>query len=252
MTDSTRSASTAASSAAAPPGRSVLVTGGNRGIGLAVARSLAARGDRVAVTHRTGEPPAGLFGVRCDVRDEVQVERAFKEAAAAHGEVEVLVANAGITRDGLLPALGDDAVDEVLDTNLRAVLRVARHASRAMIGRRWGRMVLISSAVALTGSPGQTAYTAAKAGLVGLARSLAWELGGRGITVNVVAPGLVETDMLRQVRPARMEQYLAMTPLRRAGTPDEVAEAVRFLTSEQAAFITGAVLPVSGGLGMGH
>jgi 3-oxoacyl-[acyl-carrier protein] reductase len=219
---------------------------------MAVARSLAARGDRVAVTYRTGEPPAGLFGVRCDVTDEAQVERAFKEVAAAQGEVEVLVANAGITRDGLLLALGDDAVDEVLDTNLRAVIRVAQHAARAMLGGRWGRMVLISSAVAFTGSPGQTNYTAAKAALVGLARSLAWELGGRGITVNVVAPGLVETDMLREVRPARLEQYLAMTPLGRAGTADEVAAAVGFLSSEQASYVTGAVLPVSGGLGMGH
>ncbi|MEW2285023.1 3-oxoacyl-ACP reductase FabG [Streptomyces sp. NPDC047841] len=252
MTDATVATATSDTGTAAPAGRSVLVTGGNRGIGLAVARSLAARGDRVAVTYRTGEPPAGFLAVRCDVTDEEQVARAFKEVAAAQGPVEVLVANAGIARDGLLPALADDAVDAVLDTNLRAVMRVARHASRAMIGGRWGRMVLISSAVAFTGSPGQTAYTAAKAGLVGLARSLAWELGGRGITVNVVAPGLVETDMLREVRPARLEQYLSMTPLGRAATPDEVAAAVRFLTSEQATYITGAVLPVSGGLGMGH
>ncbi|MGW4593938.1 3-oxoacyl-ACP reductase FabG [Streptomyces argyrophyllae] len=252
MTDAAVATAAGDAAASAPTGRSVLVTGGNRGIGLAVARSLAARGDRVAVTYRTGEPPAGFLAVRCDVTDEEQVERAFKEVAAAQGPVEVLVANAGIARDGLLPALADDAVDAVLDTNLRAVMRVARHASRAMIGGRWGRMVLISSAVAFTGSPGQTAYTAAKAGLVGLARSLAWELGRRGITVNVVAPGLVETDMLREVRPARLEQYLAMTPLGRAATPEEVAAAVRFLTSEQATYITGAVLPVSGGLGMGH
>ncbi|MGW2031465.1 3-oxoacyl-ACP reductase FabG [Streptomyces sp. NPDC001811] len=252
MTDAAVATAAGDAAASAPTGRSVLVTGGNRGIGLAVARSLAARGDRVAVTYRTGEPPAGFLAVRCDVTDEEQVERAFKEVAAAQGPVEVLVANAGIARDGLLPALADDAVDAVLDTNLRAVMRVTRHASRAMIGGRWGRMVLISSAVAFTGSPGQTAYTAAKAGLVGLARSLAWELGRRGITVNVVAPGLVETDMLREVRPARLEQYLAMTPLGRAATPEEVAAAVRFLTSEQATYITGAVLPVSGGLGMGH
>ncbi|MFG2121835.1 3-oxoacyl-ACP reductase FabG [Streptomyces sp. NPDC048710] len=236
----------------APGGRSVLVTGGNRGIGLAVARVLAARGDRVAVTYRSGEPPEGLFAVRCDVTDEAQVERAFKEVEAAHGPVEVLVANAGITRDRLLLTLDDDDVDAVLDTNLRAVIRVAKHAARAMLGRRWGRMVLISSAVAFTGSPGQTNYTAAKAGLVGLARSLSWELGSRGITVNVVAPGMIETDMIQDLRPARRGEYLSMTPLGRTGTPEDVAHAVAFLTGEQASYITGAVVPVSGGLGMGY
>ncbi|MBU6529824.1 3-oxoacyl-ACP reductase FabG [Streptomyces sp. NPDC057245] len=238
--------------AALPPeGRSVLVTGGNRGIGLAVARELAARGDRVAVTHRSGEPPAGLLAVRCDVTDEGQVERAFKEVEKEHGPVEILVANAGITRDRLLPVLDDDDIDAVLDTNLRAVIRVAKHAARAMLGRRWGRMVLISSAVAFTGSPGQANYTAAKAGLVGLARSLSWELGSRGVTVNVVAPGLIETDMIQDLRPARRREYLSMTPLGRAGAPEDVAHTVAFLTGERASYITGAVVPVSGGLGMG-
>ena len=234
------------------PGRSVLVTGGNRGIGLAVARAMAERGDRVAVTYRTGEPPDGLLGVHCDVTDASAVERAFKQVAAEQGEVEVLVANAGITRDALLPAMPDEDVDTVLETNLRAVIRVAKHAVRDMLGARWGRLVLVSSAVALTGSPGQANYAAAKSGLVGLARSLAWELGSRGITVNVVAPGLIETDMVRDLRPARRAEYLAMTPLRRPGTPQEVADAVCFLTDERASYITGAVLPVSGGLGMGH
>ncbi|MHA6761711.1 3-oxoacyl-ACP reductase FabG [Streptacidiphilus sp. PAMC 29251] len=233
-------------------GRSVLVTGGNRGIGLAVARAHAERGDRVAVTYRSGEPPAGLLGVRCDVTDQDQVERAFAEVAAAQGDVEVLVANAGITRDALLLRMTDKEVDEVLDTNLRATFRVVRQAARGMLAGRWGRLVLVSSAVALAGSPGQTNYAASKSGLVGLARSLAWELGPRGITVNVVAPGLVDTDMTRELRPARREEYLAMTPLRRGGTVREVADAVCFLSSEQAAYITGAVLPVSGGLGMGH
>jgi 3-oxoacyl-[acyl-carrier protein] reductase len=233
-------------------GRSVLVTGGNRGIGLAVARALAERGDRVAVTYRTGEPPDGLLGVRCDVTDTASVEQAFKQVTAEQGEVEVLVANAGITRDALLLAMPDEDVDAVLDTNLRAVIRVVRHAARGMLGARRGRLVLISSAVAFTGSPGQANYAAAKSGLVGLARSLAWELGPRGITVNVVAPGLIETDMIRDLRPARRAEYLAMTPLGRPGTPQEVADAVCFLAEDRAAYITGAVLPVSGGLGMGH
>ncbi|MEY9877211.1 3-oxoacyl-[acyl-carrier protein] reductase [Streptacidiphilus sp. MAP12-33] len=233
-------------------GRTVLVTGGNRGIGLAIARRLAARGDRVAVTYRTGEPPAGLFGVRCDVTDPEQVGRAFDEITAELGEVEVLVANAGITRDALLLGMSDEQVDEVLATNLRSVFLLTRRAARGMLAARWGRVVLVSSAVALAGSPGQTNYAASKSALVGLARSLAWELGGRGITANVVAPGLIETDMTKELRPARRAEYLAMTPLRRPGTPEDVAEAVCFLTGEQAAYVTGAVLPVSGGLGMGH
>ncbi|WP_405088622.1 3-oxoacyl-ACP reductase FabG [Microbispora sp. NBC_01389] len=231
--------------------RSVLVTGGARGIGRAIAEDLAGHGHRVAVTCRQGTPPAGVHGVTCDVTDPAAVEQALREVAAIHGEVEVLVANAGITRDALLLATPDRDVDEVLDTDLRAVIRMAKLAARAMLGARWGRLVLISSAVAFTGSPGQAAYSAAKAGLVGLARSLAWELGPRGITVNVVAPGLIDTDMTRGLRPARREEYLAATPLRRAGRPEEVAAAVRFLVGDDASFITGAVLPVGGGLGMG-
>ncbi|MFE3460924.1 3-oxoacyl-ACP reductase FabG [Nocardiopsis aegyptia] len=232
--------------------RSVLVTGGNRGIGLAVARSLAARGDRVTVTHRSGPPPEGLSGVRCDVTDPEAVAEAFATVSRDQGDVEVLVANAGITRDGLLLGMSDEDVDAVLDTNLRAVVRAVRHAARGMLAGRWGRIVLVSSSVAMTGSPGQANYAAAKAGLVGLARSLAWEVGSRGITVNVVAPGLVDTDMTRDLRPARREEYLRSTPLGRPGSPEEVAAAVGFLTSDHASYITGAVLPVSGGLGMGH
>ncbi|WP_116246355.1 3-oxoacyl-ACP reductase FabG [Nocardiopsis sp. FIRDI 009] len=232
--------------------RSTLVTGGNRGIGLAIARSLAARGDRVTVTHRSGPPPEGLAGVRCDVTDPDAVAEAFAEVSREQGDVEVLVANAGITRDGLLLGMSDEDVDAVLDTNLRAVVRTVRHAARGMLAARWGRIVLVSSSVAMTGSPGQANYAAAKSGLIGLARSLAWEVGYRGVTVNVVSPGLVDTDMTRNLRPARREEYLRGTPLRRSGTPEEIAAAVDFLTSDHASYITGAVLPVSGGLGMGH
>ncbi|MFD7744744.1 3-oxoacyl-ACP reductase FabG [Streptomyces sp. NPDC059698] len=232
-------------------GRSVLVTGGNRGIGLAVARDLAAQGDRVAVTHHSTGAPPGLYGVACDITDPEAVARLFEEVAAEQGPVEVLVANAGITRDALLLSMADHAVDEVLDTNLRAVIRLVKHASRGMLAERWGRLVLVSSSAAFTGSPGQTNYAAAKAGLVGMARSLAWELGPRGITVNVVAPGLIDTDMTRGLSDARREQFLSRTPLGRPGRAEEVAVAVRFLASAEAGYVTGAVLPVGGGLGMG-
>jgi 3-oxoacyl-[acyl-carrier protein] reductase len=233
-------------------GRSVLVTGGNRGIGLAIARLLAAHGHRVAVTYRTGTAPEGLLGVPCDVTDPGAVERAVTRVSATHGDVEVLVANAGITRDGLLLTMPDEDVDVVLDTNLRAAIRLAKHVARGMLAARWGRLIFVSSAVALAGSPGQSNYAAAKSGLVGLARSLAWELGSRGITANVVAPGLIDTDMTRDLRAARRAEYLAMTPLGRSGTADEVAEAVGFLAGDRASYVTGAVLPVTGGLGMGH
>lgn len=232
-------------------GRSVLVTGGNRGIGLAIARDLAGQGDRVAVTYRTTAPPPGLYGVTCDVTERAAVGRLFEKVTAEQGPVEVLVANAGITRDALLLGMADEDVDEVLDTNLRAVIRVVKHASRQMLAERWGRLILISSSAAFTGSPGQTNYAAAKAGLIGLARSLAWELGPRGITVNVVSPGLIDTEMTRDLSKARRDQFLSRTPLGRPGRVEEVAAAVRFLASAEAGYLTGAVLPVSGGLGMG-
>lgn len=232
--------------------RSALVTGGSRGIGLAIARSLAARGDRVTVTHHSSPPPEGLAGVHCDVTDPEAVAEAFARTAREQGDVEVLVAAAGITRDGLLLGMSDSDVDAVLDTNLGAVVRVARHAARGMLAARWGRIVLVSSSVAMTGSPGQANYAAAKSGLVGLARSLAWEVGSRGITVNVVAPGLVDTDMTRDLRQSRREEYLRATPLGRPGSLEEITAAVDFLTGDHASYITGAVLPVSGGLGMGH
>jgi 3-oxoacyl-[acyl-carrier protein] reductase len=232
--------------------RSVLVTGGNRGIGLAIARALAADGDAVAVTYRSGEPPEGLLGVQCDVTDTASVNGAFTEVEAAQGPVEVLVANAGITRDQLVLRMSDDDWDAVLDTNLAGAFRCARRAAMGMVRMRRGRIVLISSVVGLYGGQGQVNYAASKAGLVGLARSVARELGARGITANVVAPGFVETAMTAALPAERREAYAALIPAARFGTTDEVAHAVRFLASDAAGYVNGAVLPVDGGLGMGH
>ncbi|NJQ01278.1 3-oxoacyl-ACP reductase FabG [Streptomyces zingiberis] len=237
--------------------RSVLVTGGNRGIGLAVAREFAEAGDRVALTYRTGEPPPaatrlGCAAVTCDVTDAAQVERAYKEVEAAHGPVEVLVANAGITRDRLLLRMTERDFADVLDTNLTGVFRVVRRAAEEMVQARRGRIVLISSAVALLGAAGQSNYAAAKAGLVGFARSVAREFGSRGITCNVVAPGFVETAMTGALTERQRAAVLDKVPAGRGARPAEVAAAVRFLASGDAAYITGAVLPVDGGLGMGH
>ncbi|MET8698629.1 3-oxoacyl-ACP reductase FabG [Kitasatospora sp. NPDC058032] len=232
--------------------RSVLVTGGNRGIGLAIAHAFADAGDEVAVTHRSDPPEGKFFAVRCDVTDAGSVEEAFTAVEARQGPVEVLVANAGITRDGLSLTLSDDDFLAVLETNLAGAFRVARRAALGMLGRRRGTMVFISSAVGMAGAPGQANYTASKTGLIGLARSLARELGPRGITANVVAPGMVETDMAAAITEARRAELLAATPLGRPGTAEEVAAAVRFLADERARYITGAVLPVSGGLGMGY
>jgi len=235
-----------------PQGRSVLVTGGNRGIGLAIARALAADGDRVAVTHRSGKPPEGLLGVRCDVTDPESVDAAFSEVEAAHGPVEVLVANAGVTRDQLIMRMSEEDFHLVVATNLAGSWRVAKRASKGMMRLRRGRVVFISSVVGLLGGPGQSNYAASKAGLVGLARSLARELGSRGITYNVVAPGFVETDMTAELDDDLQKTYRAQIPLGRFCTADEVARVVRFLASDDAAYITGAVVPVDGGLGMGH
>ena len=232
--------------------RSVLVTGGNRGIGLAIAQAFAAAGDKVAITYRSGEPPAGLLGVKCDITDGEQVEQAFKEIEEAHGPVEVLVANAGITRDTLLLRMSEDDFTSVLDTNLTGTFRVVKRASKAMLRARKGRVVLISSVVGLLGSAGQANYAASKAGLVGFARSLARELGSRNITVNVVAPGFVDTDMTKVLGEERRAEIVSQVPLARYAQPEEIAAAVRFLSSEDAAYITGAVIPVDGGLGMGH
>ena len=233
--------------------RTVLVTGGNRGIGLAIARSFAAAGDKVAVTHRSGEAPEGLVGVRCDVTDSASVDAAFTEAEGLlGGPIEVLVANAGITKDGLLMRMSDEDFDSVIDTNLAGAFRCARRASKGMIRLRRGRIILISSVVGLYGGPGQANYAASKAGLVGLARSITRELGGRGITANVAAPGRIATHMTAVLPEDTRKTYQAAIPAGRFATPEEVAAAVRFLASTEAAYISGAVIPVDGGLGMGH
>ena len=235
-----------------PAPRSVLVTGGNRGIGLAVARALAAAGDKVAVTTRSGEAPEGLLGVRADVTDTASVDAAFTAAEEAHGPVEVLVANAGVTRDQLLMRMSDEDFAAVLDTNLAGAFRCARRASKGMIRLRRGRIVLISSVVGLTGGAGQVNYAASKAGLVGVARSIARELGGRGITANVVAPGFIDTDMTAVLGEDVRARALAGIPAARFGAVEDVAAAVRFLASDEAGYVNGAVLPVDGGMGMGH
>ena len=233
--------------------RNVLVTGGNRGIGLAIARAFADAGDNVVITHRSGEPPEGLQGVTCEVTDSASVDAAFTAAEEIFGgPVEVLVANAGITRDTLLMRMSDDEFDSVIDTNLAGAFRCARRAATGMIRKRRGRIVLISSVVGLYGSPGQANYAASKSGLVGLARSISRELGGRGITANVVAPGFIDTEMTAALPDEQKKAYLASIPAGRFATPEEVASVVRFVASDDAAYITGAVIPVDGGLGMGH
>jgi 3-oxoacyl-[acyl-carrier protein] reductase len=232
--------------------RSVLVTGGNRGIGLAIARRLTAGGDQVMVTSRSGDPVPGLSVVRCDVTDAASVDAAFAQAEAQHGPVEVLVSNAGITQDQLLALMKEEDFAGVVDTNLTGAYRVAKRAVRGMMRQRRGRLIFMSSVVGLLGSPGQANYAASKAGLVGLARSLARELAPRNITANVVAPGFVDTDMTAALPEERKKDILAGIPLARYATADEVAGVVAFLASEDGGYITGAVIPVDGGLGMGH
>lgn len=234
-------------------GRIVLITGGARGIGLACAERFSALGDRVAVTYNMSPPPAGFFGVQCDVTSGEQVDAAFTTVEEHFGgTVEVLVSNAGITRDGLLLRMSEDDFTSVLDTNLTASYRVTKRATRGMVRARAGRIVLISSVVGLLGSSGQANYAASKAGLVGFARSLARELGSRSITVNVVAPGPVATDMTAALGENLLASLTEAVPLGRVAEPSEIAGAVAFLASNDAAYITGAVIPVDGGLGMGH
>ncbi len=232
--------------------RTVLITGGNRGIGRAIAEEFIAGGHRVAVSTRGGDGPAGSFTVHADVTDSDQVDAAFSSVEGELGPVEVVVANAGITRDTLLLRMSDDDFDSVLDTNLGGAFRVIKRASKGMIKARFGRVVLISSVVGLFGSPGQVNYASSKAGLVGMARSLTRELGARGITANVVAPGFIKTDMTATLTEEQRAEYIRSIPAGRYGTPSEVAKAVAWLASDDAAYITGAVIPVDGGLGMGH
>ena len=230
----------------------MLVTGGNRGIGLAIARAFATLGDTVVITSRSGSPVDGLYVVKCDVTDTESVEAAFSEIEKNFGVVEIAVANAGITRDGLIMRMSDEDITEVLDTNLVGAIRVARRAARPMMKARSGKLIFISSVVGLMGSAGQVNYSASKAGLVGAARSLARELGSRGITANVVAPGFIDTDMTAELSEDRKNEILSNLPLGRYATPEEVADVVTFLGSNAANYITGAVIPVDGGLGMGH
>jgi NAD(P)-dependent dehydrogenase (short-subunit alcohol dehydrogenase family) len=232
-------------------GRVVLVTGGNRGIGLAIAQRFAAQGDRVAVTSRSGDVD-GFLTLKCDVTSGEEVDAAFDRLEQEWGPAEVVVANAGVTRDGLTLRMKDDDFTSVVDANLAGAFRVARRAVKPMTRARTGRLIFLSSVVAFSGSAGQANYAASKAGLVGLARSLAREFASRNVTANVVAPGPIETDMTAVLGDDRLEAFTAAVPLGRLGTSDEVAAAVTFLASPEAAYITGAVLPVDGGLGMGH
>lgn len=234
------------------PSRSVLVTGGNRGIGLAVAQRLAADGHKVAVTHRGSGVPEGLFGVQCDVTDTESVDRAFKEVEEHQGPVEVVVANAGITDDTLLMRMTEDQFTKVIDANLTGAFRVAKRANRNMLRGRWGRLIFLGSVVGLAGGPGQINYASSKAGVIGLARSVTRELGSRSITANVVAPGFIETDMTAELPDDLRAKAKEFIPLQRLGKPEDVAAVVSFLASEDSAYVSGAIIPVDGGMGMGH
>ncbi|HEY3738178.1 MAG TPA: 3-oxoacyl-ACP reductase FabG [Jatrophihabitans sp.] len=231
--------------------RTVLVTGGNRGIGLAIARAFTEAGDNVAVTHRGSGAPEGLFGVTCDITDAAQVDAAFTAVEEKFGPVEVLISNAGITDDTLLLRMGEESFAKVIDANLTGAFRVTKRATQGMLKARKGRIIYISSVVALIGSPGQANYAASKAGLIGLARSIARELGSRSITANVIAPGFIETDMTAELSEARKNEILGQVPLKRYGSAQEVAGAAIYLASEAAAYVNGVVLPIDGGLGMG-
>ena len=235
-----------------PAGRVVLITGGSRGIGLATAQRFAALGDRVAVTYNSSPPPDGFFAVKCDVTSTAEVDAAFTAVEQHFGPVEILVSNAGMTKDMLILRMSESDFSDVIDANLTAAYRVAKRAAKGMLKARKGRIIFVSSVVGLLGSAGQTNYSASKSGLIGLARSIARELGSRSITANVVAPGPVATDMLAALSEDRREALTAAVPLGRLASPDEIAGTIAFLASSDAAFITGAIIPVDGGLGMGH
>ncbi|HEY8717927.1 3-oxoacyl-ACP reductase FabG [Pengzhenrongella sp.] len=232
--------------------RSVLVTGANRGIGRSIAERFVAAGDKVATIYRSGDLPDGVLGVKGDMRDTASVDAAFTEIEAAHGPVEVLVANAGMNRDKLLLRMTDEDFEQVLDVNVTGTFRCVRRASKGMIRLRRGRIILISSVVGLYGSAGQVNYAASKSALIGMARSITRELGGRGITANVVAPGFVDTAMTAELSDTQQAAYKAAIPAGRFAEPDEIAGVVQFLASADAAYVNGAVIPVDGGLGMGH
>lgn len=232
--------------------RTVLVTGGNRGIGYAIAERMLAEGHRVAVTARSGEGPAGTLTVRAEMTDAASIDAAFTEIEAQLGPVEVVVANAGITRDTLLLRMSEDEFSEVIDTNLTGTFRVVKRAAKGLLKGRFGRVILISSVVALYGSPGQINYSSSKAALVGFARSLTRELGSRGITANVIAPGFIETDMTAALADEQQQAYLSSIPAGRFGRADEIAATAAWLAGDDAGYISGAVIPVDGGLGMGH
>lgn len=232
--------------------RVVLITGGNRGIGYAIAQEFISGGHKVAVTVRSGSGPEGALSVKADVLDPQSLDAAIAQVESELGPIEVLVANAGITKDTLLLRMSDEDFEEVINTNLNGVFRVLKRATKSMIKNRFGRVILIGSVVGLLGSPGQINYSASKSALVGMARSLSRELGGRGITANVVAPGFIDTDMTSELTEAQQKDYLSRIPAGRFASPAEVAKVVSWLASEDASYITGAVIPVDGGLGMGH
>lgn len=235
-----------------PTTRTVLITGGNRGIGYAIAEEFVAQGHRVAVTARSGSGPEGSLTVIADVTDAASIDAAFTEVEAQLGPVEVVVANAGITRDLLLLRMTEEDFTDVIDTNLNGAFRVVKRASKGMIKARFGRIILVSSVVGLLGSAGQINYSASKSGLIGLARSVTRELGSRGITANVVAPGFIETDMTAELSPELQDSYIKQIPAARFASPLEVARVITWLASDDAGYISGAVIPVDGGLGMGH
>jgi len=229
-----------------------LVTGGNRGIGLAIANSLKAAGHRVVITYRSGTPPTGFDAVQMDVTDAASVDQAFTKIENEIGLPEIIVANAGITKDTLVMRMSEEDFESVIDANLTGAFRVSKRATKGLLKLKRGRLIFIGSVVGGVGAAGQVNYSASKAGLVGMARSFARELGSRGITANVVAPGFVETDMTAELDQSRREQIAAQVPLGRFCSADEIADVVTFIASTQASYITGAIIPVDGGLGMGH